>query len=55
MFEPGTNQRPIFFHVDFHFRFSILFGHTLIDTGSNQKKRNYQENTKYIFNSYSSC
>ena len=30
MFEPGANQRPVFFHLDFHFRFSILFGHTLM-------------------------
>ena len=29
MFEPGANQRPAFFHFDFHFRFSILFGHAL--------------------------
>ena len=30
MFEPGTNQRPVFFfNFDFHFRFSILFGHAL--------------------------
>ena len=21
MFEPGTNQRPVFFHFDFHFDF----------------------------------
>ena len=27
MFEPGTNQRPVFFHFDFHFRISIRFGH----------------------------
>ena len=29
MFEPGTNHRPVFFHFDFHFRFSIMFGHAL--------------------------
>ena len=29
MFEPGTNQRPVFFQFDFHSRFSILFGHAL--------------------------
>ena len=29
MFEPSTNQRPVFFHFDFRFSISILFGHAL--------------------------
>ena len=29
MLEPGTDQRPVFFH--FNIRLSILFGHALID------------------------
>ena len=27
MFEPGTNQRPVYFHFDLRFTISILFGH----------------------------
>ena len=38
MFEPGTNQRPVFFHFDFHFRFSILFGHALSRREVSKKK-----------------
>ena len=34
--EPGTNQLPFFFHFDFQFRFSILFGHALKTKAKNK-------------------
>ena len=29
MFGPGTNQHLVYYHFDFRFRFSVLFGRAL--------------------------
>ena len=31
MFEPGTHQRPVYFHFDLRFSISIMFGHVLTE------------------------
>ena len=40
MFEPGTNQRPVFFRFDLPFTIPILFGHALrARTNEGKRKR----------------